>query len=360
VPLRPPNNDEALGMQLEQGHQGRLKTATTLVIAKGIKEADDGTTITVPISSVSEDRDGDEFSMDGLKCMMQQLKEGRVPLYLDHGDAGMGSPRYGVTDMIGVWIDAYIEGKTLYGTARLDTEDWRGVVLAQKTQAGLPIGYSVGFAPKDSEAKDNGGRVFHDCDLFEVSAVGIPSNPDAVDKLAAVIQKSGVKPGDPELRAAMQAAFMEDKPMGKTTEEAATEAIEETKSVETVAEEAPVKEAKSAVVETETNIADVVKSAFADLDLKTLIKSAVAESLKEMEDEEDEEKMCEDDEEKDAMEDSEEEKMADDEEEDEEKSVKPTPRGMVATKAAATESTEERSELPEYLKHVAPNAGRAY
>jgi hypothetical protein len=44
----------------------------------------------------------------------------------------------------------------------------------------MPVGFSVGFIPTETEERGEGGMLVDDLDLMEVSAVGVPSNPDAV------------------------------------------------------------------------------------------------------------------------------------------------------------------------------------
>lgn len=136
----------------------------------------EGDFIKIPISSVNEDRDYDNFSMAGLNDMLEQIKGGHVGMYLDHGMRG-----YFALDMIGVFKDGEIIEDTLYANAMLDEEDERAIELKRKTDKGLPIGYSVSFIPLKYDEKDNGGKEFHKSDLLEVSAVGIPCNPDMIN-----------------------------------------------------------------------------------------------------------------------------------------------------------------------------------
>ena len=165
--------------------------------ARLVEAGPEVTLIRVPISSITEDRDGDEFSPAGLESLLAALKSGKVPLYLDHGYKESGARLYGALDMLGAWIDGEIEGSTLYGTAFLEPDSWTAMTLAQKIEAGLPIGFSVGFGVLKSRGKDNGGLIFDEVSLWEVSAVGIPSNPDAVNSAAvqAVVKSLRVKVG---------------------------------------------------------------------------------------------------------------------------------------------------------------------
>jgi|GEM_PF-3528101 len=165
--------------------------------ARLVESGPEVTLIRVPISSTTEDRDGDEFSLAGLESMLAGLKSGKVPLYLDHGFRESGARLYGALDMLGAWIDGEIEGSTLYGTAFLDPDNWMAYELARKIEAGLPVGFSVGFGVIKSRSKDNGGLIFDEVSLWEVSAVGIPSNPDAVNSAAvqAVVKSLRIKAG---------------------------------------------------------------------------------------------------------------------------------------------------------------------
>lgn len=165
--------------------------------ARLVESGPEVTLIRVPISSTTEDRDGDEFSPAGLESLLAGLKSGKVPLYLDHGYKESGARIYGALDMLGAWIDGEIEGSTLYGTAFLEPDNWAAMELARKIEAGLPMGFSVGFGIVKSRSKDNGGLIFDEVSLWEVSAVGIPSNPDAVNSAAvqAVVKSLRVKVG---------------------------------------------------------------------------------------------------------------------------------------------------------------------
>lgn len=176
---------------------------TTKAIVKKIKQ-EDGTEITlidVPFSSLSEDRDGDNFSIDGLKDLVGQINLKRKPLYLNHGWGSTGVI-YDVREMLGYWKDARIDDDGVsWASAFLDDEDDDAIILARKVAKGLPIGFSVGFIPTDMDSSKS-GEVFNKCDLLEISAVGIPSNPDAVytngiNAIAGLVAKQlGIKSKD--------------------------------------------------------------------------------------------------------------------------------------------------------------------
>ncbi|MCC7555350.1 MAG: hypothetical protein KO254_04410 [Methanoculleus marisnigri] len=132
--------------------------------------------------------------------MVPALKSGKIPYYLDHGYKENGVMHYGALDMIGAWTNGEIEGSLLYGTAFLEPGNPLGAALADKLRAGLPVGHSVGFLPLRTRAKMDGGQIFDEVSLWEVSAVGIPSNPDAVSAaLKSIRAKAGLRkaPADP-------------------------------------------------------------------------------------------------------------------------------------------------------------------
>lgn len=172
------------------------------------KDEDDGATrIRVPISSTGKDRDGDKFTRDGLEDLKEQLESEEVPLYLDHGlSAETGWREYRVEDMIGGWVGGEIEERddgndVLFGIARLEPGNEKAEMLEAKVQNDLPIGYSVGFIPDLDQARemDDGGLKFNASDLLETSAVGIPSNPDAVAAgyaMAKALSDKGIEPDE--------------------------------------------------------------------------------------------------------------------------------------------------------------------
>ncbi len=169
--------------------------------ARLVESGPEVTLIRVPISSTTEDRDGDEFSSAGLESLLAALKTGKIPYFLDHGFTDTGVRNYGALDMIGAWVNGEVEGNVLYGTAFIEPGNWRGEELARKLEMGMPIGHSVGFGDIKGRDKPNGGTVFDEVSLWEVSAVGIPSNPDAVNSAAvqAVVKSLRVKAGlEPE------------------------------------------------------------------------------------------------------------------------------------------------------------------
>jgi hypothetical protein len=149
----------------------------------GFVKRDDEELLRVPISSTAQDRDGDEFSEEGLQRQLEQLKSGTVKMFPNHGEVPGYAMPYPFQHIMGQWVDGEIEDGTLYGFSRLregndDAEELRDLV-----EQNMPVGFSVGFGvPEDSDATEETetGRLFNDNDLMEASPVGVESNPEAV------------------------------------------------------------------------------------------------------------------------------------------------------------------------------------
>ncbi len=202
---------------------------TKAIVKRQKQEGSEQTSIDVPFSSLAEDRDGDIFSMDGLKDLVDQINSKRIPLYLNHG-WGEGAAFYDVLDMLGYWKNARIDDD---GVARaeiaLDDEDQRSIVLARKIEKGLPIGFSVGFIPLDAERRSTDrqeyGQIFNKTDLLEISGVGIPNNASAVNMdglgtLSALVAKRlGFKSKDNLEEQSMTKKEVKDKKMEEGEEE---------------------------------------------------------------------------------------------------------------------------------------------
>ena len=263
--------------------------------ARLVESGPEVTLIRVPISSTTEDRDGDEFSLAGLESMLAGLKSGKIPLYLDHGYLSTGARLYGALDMLGAWIDGEIEGSTLYGTAFLEPDNWPAMELARKIEAGLPMGFSVGFGVIKSRSKDNGGLIFDEVSLWEVSAVGIPSNPDAVNSAAvqAVVKSLRIKAGleTDEMKRKTKEEGEEPKEEEQEEEKQPESCEEEEKAPEEEPTEEDEEEEKSYEVLDEAQIrqivADEIGKALAPItealkslavldEIKTLVTKAVA------------------------------------------------------------------------------------
>jgi len=164
-----------------------------------VKQTDDGTQITVPISGVKEDRDGDKFTDAGLDSLVNQINEGSVPMFPNHGlNADTGMHDYAFQDIMGRWESAEKDGDVVQAKATLREGDPNAEELKDLLNQGMPVGFSVGFGWDDESAseRDEGGLEFDDADLMETSPVGIPSHPSAVVQasadMAQAMQSAGV------------------------------------------------------------------------------------------------------------------------------------------------------------------------
>ncbi|MFD1512456.1 hypothetical protein [Halomarina rubra] len=174
-------------------HVQKTLHASTVVTRSVGKDGSEQEYLKVPISSTATDRDGDEFSKDGVRNLQNQIKEQSVPVFGNHGmKAGgglLGGVRYDWKDIIGSLDDAEVEERdgdveVLNGFIRPNPENERGQQLLRYVKADMPVGFSIGFGVANKEDKPSGGMVFHESDLMEVSSVGVQSNRESVANAA--------------------------------------------------------------------------------------------------------------------------------------------------------------------------------
>ena len=136
--------------------------------------------INIPIQALTEDRDGDIINEKGQESIIRQLKSGTVPLVPNHG-VGESEAHYGFEDIFGQFVDGENRNGTTIATARLLEGNEFADKLIELLENDMPVGFSVGFRVLEGdERKEEGGMEIEKVDLMEVSAVGIPSNPEAV------------------------------------------------------------------------------------------------------------------------------------------------------------------------------------
>ena len=152
-----------------------------------VREPDDEgdrTQIRMPVSSTAQDRDGDQFSEEGLEDLRRQINDEKIPMFLDHGRGSRGS-YYGALGMVGRWDSAEIEQegdtKTLYALGTPTTANPDAEEMVALIEDDMPVGSSVGFRILDYDGDRQDGYEFHSTDLLEISNVGIPSNPETVN-----------------------------------------------------------------------------------------------------------------------------------------------------------------------------------
>jgi hypothetical protein len=168
-----------------------------------VTQSDDGETrLKVPVSSLQQDRDNDEIADDGMDSLLSQVNEQPIGLFPNHG-MDPESAMYDFREMFGAWESGSLEEDQTYGEVRLlrkspDSEELveDAQTLVNLVEQDMPVGFSIGFGwdEKDVEERDDGGLIFHDMDLMEISAVGIPSNPEAVvgASVAKALSESGI------------------------------------------------------------------------------------------------------------------------------------------------------------------------
>jgi len=147
-----------------------------------IKVLDEATgRVSALVSSEKMDRDGDVIRAEGWDLSNFR----KHPVLLSSHDY------HSLRSQIGVWESMEVEGSQMKGVARFfigkgnPEADWAFELAKQKALA-----FSVGFIPNMEKAaplneKDvlgTGGMEFKGQELLEVSAVTVPSNPDAIQR----------------------------------------------------------------------------------------------------------------------------------------------------------------------------------
>ena len=162
------------------------------------------------VSTEAKDRDGDIIRVEGwqLDNFMQH------PVLLSSHDY------HSLRNVIGEWesMESKVKPARLEGVARYyigegnEEADW-AFNLAQKGRAA----YSVGFIPDPEKAVEmEGGRgwfpayEYNGQELLEVSQVAIPSNPEALQKLHALLKTPGQ--GDADLLALVEGELRDHEP----------------------------------------------------------------------------------------------------------------------------------------------------
>lgn len=143
-------------------------------------------------STATEDRDGDIILPDGIRT--EQFAGNPLFLYMHNN-------RHLPAGTIEKW--EVKDGKFLIGVQFIDPADFsdnpsedvkRAIDMAVMYRRGVMKAVSIGFVPVDGmvERRDNGGFVFREIFLLEVSGVTIPSNPDVTQ----IARAFGVDPDD--------------------------------------------------------------------------------------------------------------------------------------------------------------------
>ncbi len=122
-------------------------------------------------SDQSLDRDGDRMSSRAIGQMKNFIDEG-MNFYADH--------KHGLFDMLGVLTKAEERNGHLWVETRLEDPELnpQTKLFLHKLEIGEKIGLSIGGDLKKSHM-DGNVRVIDDVVLYEISAVGIPSNANA-------------------------------------------------------------------------------------------------------------------------------------------------------------------------------------
>lgn len=158
---------------------------------KKVKDSSGNEILSVPIQSLQADREGDVVNEQGQQDIIRQLQTGKVPAFPNHG-MGDSFVMYDFREIMGKWVGGEVNGNTTYGYLQLRKNNSSAEALMDLIEQDMPVGFSIGFIPKEYEEKQE-GMEFSAVDLLEVSPVGIPSNAVAVsgnnvDMINAVTQ----------------------------------------------------------------------------------------------------------------------------------------------------------------------------
>jgi len=158
---------------------------------KKFKDSSGNEVLSVPIQSLQADREGDVVNEQGQQDIIRQLQTGKVPAFPNHG-MGDSFVMYDFREIMGKWVGGEVKGNTTYGYLQLRKNNASAEALMDLIEQDMPVGFSIGFIPKEYEEKEI-GMEFSAVDLLEVSPVGIPSNAVAVhgnnvDMINAVTQ----------------------------------------------------------------------------------------------------------------------------------------------------------------------------
>jgi len=140
-------------------------------------------------STLSLDRDSEKMSSKALDQMEETINTMGVNLFLDHN--------HGVFDTIGAVKKARREGNELKVSIDLDdpTTNLNVPAILNKLKRGIKLGLSVGGNVTNEKweyDRELGKKikVIDEVNLFEISLVGIPSNPDGMVSIPGQIMKS--------------------------------------------------------------------------------------------------------------------------------------------------------------------------
>lgn len=135
-------------------------------------------------SSTNFDRDGDNMEKELLDSFVDQINNGHVAFFADHGMGPNGW--YSFKDKLGQWEDAIVEKDIAYATPvfrnKPITPDLEMVM--EIFDSNIAITLSIGFDPGVMEENNKGGLSFKTGELWEISAVGLPANADATSGMS--------------------------------------------------------------------------------------------------------------------------------------------------------------------------------
>ena len=139
------------------GHSFTFKAPITKyweeeVVEKSTNKKSSQRFIEVTVSGLKEDRDGEMMSKEAVDHMVNQFKSGTIPFFPDHGrDEKTGQNHvYSWKQMMGVWVDARIEGEHVPAVVRLNKAHTDHELFWGYVKEGMPLAFSIGGKPRGS------------------------------------------------------------------------------------------------------------------------------------------------------------------------------------------------------------------
>ena len=151
-----------------------IKSMThTLDISSNIKQLEDNAnSLEAYVTTYNnEDLVGDIIVPGALDKFISEFK-GKLPMLLNHNNASLP---------IGEWSSFVSDTYGVKGYGELYTETQLGKDTHTIIKKGLYDSVSIGFRASDFEMRDEGGIIFKEIGLTEVSIVHYPANPKGCD-----------------------------------------------------------------------------------------------------------------------------------------------------------------------------------
>ena len=105
--------------------------------------------VSVIVSGLKDDRQGERMSQEAIDDMITQYKSGSIPFFSDHGLNPVTGEQgtYTWKGIMGVWTDGVQEGEHLKATLRLNEAHPDADMFYKFIKQKMPVGFSIGGNP---------------------------------------------------------------------------------------------------------------------------------------------------------------------------------------------------------------------